>query len=252
MSVCDDELKEYILKGDNPLDFKNLVFTRSSEESIALNTNPTPKVIISASGMCDAGRIKHHLKHNLWNPKSTVVFVGYQAEGTLGKSIVRGDKDVSIFGEKIHVEAEIFDLQGFSGHADKDGLLEWLSGFESKPAQIFLVHGEQEAKEEFAELVKRTLGYECIQVRNVSEFTLTKDRTFTVKDVDERMASPEALEKIKAKLTLMHTNLDNILYNAEQEVGNTISPERVAKINNIMLDLEKDTMNLGMAVTKEK
>ena len=103
--VFDEETREYILKGDNPLDFKNLVFTRSSEESRQLNFNPAPKIIISASGMCEAGRIKHHLKHHLWDPKCSVVFVGYQATGTLGRSIVNGDKDVSIFGEKIHINA---------------------------------------------------------------------------------------------------------------------------------------------------
>ena len=122
--VFDEETKEYILKGDNPLDFKNLKFTRTSDESRMLNFDPSPKVIISASGMCEAGRIKHHLKHNLWDPKNSVVFVGYQAEGTLGRSIVNGDKDVSIFGEKIHINAEIYNLEGFSGHADREGLLE--------------------------------------------------------------------------------------------------------------------------------
>ena len=144
--VFDDETRDYILRGDHPLDFPNLVFTRTAEESVALNTNPNPKVIISSSGMCEAGRIKHHLKHNLWNPKSSIVFVGYQAKGTLGYSILNGDKRVTIFGEKIHVEAEIHNLEGFSGHADKNGLLEWLAGFKQRPKQIFLVHGEEDSK----------------------------------------------------------------------------------------------------------
>ena len=146
--VFDEETKEYILKGDNPLDFKNLKFTRTSDESRMLNFDPSPKVIISASGMCEAGRIKHHLKHNLWDPKNSVVFVGYQAEGTLGRSIVNGDKDVSIFGEKIHINAEIYNLEGFSGHADREGLLEWISSFTKAPKEIFLVHGEEKSKKE--------------------------------------------------------------------------------------------------------
>ena len=248
--VFDEELKAYIMKGDNPLDFKNLVFTRTSEESTALNTNPAPKVIISASGMCEAGRIKHHLKHNLWNPKSSIVFVGYQAEGTLGKSIVRGDKDVSIFGEKIHVEAEIYDLQGFSGHADRDGLLEWLSGFRIKPAQIFLVHGEEEAKTEFAALIKRTLGYETIQVHNVAEYTLTKDNGVTFEEAQERIASPEAVAKIKTTINTVHDNLEHLLYNTSLAVGNEIPAERIAEINNLVLNLEKETVSLGLALTK--
>jgi len=249
--VFDDELKAYIMKGDNPLDFKNLVFTRTSAESVALNSNPNPKIIISASGMCEAGRIKHHLKHNLWNPKSSIVFVGYQAEGTLGKSIVRGDKDVSIFGERIHIEAEIYDLQGFSGHADRDGLLEWLSGFKKVPSQIFLVHGEEESKRDFAQLVEEKLGYHCIQVKNVSEFELTKDHEYMIEEAAERIASPESLEKIKTMIASVHESLEHILYNTSLAVRNDVSEEHIAEINNIVLDLEKDTVNLGLALTKE-
>ncbi|NLW03396.1 MAG: MBL fold metallo-hydrolase, partial [Clostridiaceae bacterium] len=150
--VFDDETKEYILRGDHPLDFKNLRFTRTVDESVALNTDPQPKIIISSSGMCEAGRIKHHLKHNLWNPRSSIVFVGYQAVGTLGRSIVDGAETVTIFGEKIQVDAEIYNLEGFSGHADRDGLLEWISGFRKKPARVFLVHGEEDSKEAFAKI----------------------------------------------------------------------------------------------------
>ena len=104
--VFDEETRNYILKGDNPLDFKNLRFTRSTAESQALNMDRTPKVIISASGMCEAGRIRHHLKHNLWDSRSSIIFVGYQAEGTLGKLLVEGKKDVTLFGEEIHVNAD--------------------------------------------------------------------------------------------------------------------------------------------------
>ena len=129
--VFDEETKEYIAKGDNPLDFENLKFTRTSQESVWLNTDPEPKVIISASGMCDAGRIRHHLKHNLWNRKSSIVFVGYQAEGTLGRMLIDGAQEVTLFGEKVQVNARIYNLQGFSGHADRDGLLEWLKGFQT-------------------------------------------------------------------------------------------------------------------------
>ena len=132
--------------GDNPLDFKNLKFTRSTAESQALNMDRNPKVIISASGMCEAGRIRHHLKHNLWDPKSSVIFVGYQAEGTLGKLLVEGAKDIVLFGEEIHVNAEIYNLEGFSGHADQSGLFAWAAGFQKKPKQVFLVHGEEDSK----------------------------------------------------------------------------------------------------------
>jgi metallo-beta-lactamase family protein len=194
--VFDEEMKAYILKGDHPLDFKNLVFTRSSDESRALNENKEPKVIISASGMCEAGRIKHHLKHHLWNPNSSIIFVGYQAEGTLGRSISRGDKDVSIFGEKIHVEAEIYNLEGFSGHADRDGLLEWLGGFQKVPHEIFLVHGEEQVKTEFASTIKSTFGYDTTPIYGVSEYTLSKEGMHTKEEFAESIADPEAVKEI--------------------------------------------------------
>lgn len=248
--VFDDELKTYILSGDNPLDFKNLEFTRSSEESKALNNNTSPKIIISASGMCEAGRIKHHLKHNLWNPLSSIVFVGYQAVGTLGRSILNGDKNVSIFGERIHVEAEIYNLEGFSGHADRDALLNWLSGFRKEPSQIFLVHGEEESKKGFSDLVKRTLEYNCTVVEDVSEYTLIKGGVETYEEFGNHIIAPESLRKIKNTISSVHTDLEQILYNTHLAVGSKLSPEQVADIRNIVLELEKNTMNLGLTLTK--
>ena len=145
--VFDEETKNFILKGDDPLDFKNLRFTRSTQESQALNFDSSPKVIISASGMCEAGRIRHHLKHNLWDSRNSVVFVGYQAVGSLGRMLVEGKKDVTLFGEEIHVSAEIYNLEGFSAHAYQNVLFACLAGFQQKkPKQVFLVHGEKESK----------------------------------------------------------------------------------------------------------
>ncbi len=249
--VFDDEMKAYILRGDHPLDFKNLKFTRTSEDSKALNLDPSPKIIISSSGMCEAGRIKHHLKHNLWNPKSSIVFVGYQAEGTLGRSLVNGSKVVSIFGEKIHVEAEIYNLEGFSGHADKDGLLEWLSGFQRRPHQIFLIHGEEESKKSFAKTVKDALGYDCTVVHKVTEFTLSHESIQTEEEIRQERTSPEALAAIKRKITSIHDYLETILYNTQLAVDTKLSPEQVTEINNIVLELEKNIVNLGSAVTRE-
>ncbi len=250
--VFDDETRDYILKGDNPLDFKNLVFTRSSEESKALNFKEEPKIIISASGMCEAGRIKHHLKHNLWNPKSSIVFVGYQAEGTLGRSIVSGDPDVSIFGEKIHVRAEIYNLEGFSGHADRDDLLEWLSGFKQKPRSIFLVHGEAESKHAFAAYVKEKLGYDCTVIENVSEFALngaalTSSEAPMVAPV-ANPASDSEMISIKERIAKVHDNLETILYNTNLAVGTSLSQDQMTQISNIMLEIEKNAINLGAEV----
>jgi len=248
----DDETREYILRGDNPLDFKNLKFTRSSEESKALNFNTDPKIIISASGMCEAGRIKHHLKHNLWNPKSSVIFVGYQAEGTLGRSIVNGDKDVTVLGEKIHVSAEIFNLEGFSGHADRDDLLEWLKGFKKKPKSIFLVHGESGSKQGFADFVKEKLGYDCICIEGVSEFDLSSDDIASTQEILEKPINTVHLLEIKDRIAKVHEELEGILYNTRLFVDEKIANERMVDISNIMLELEKNTMGLASEISLEK
>lgn len=250
--VFDEETREYILKGDNPLDFKNLIFTRSSEESRQLNFNPAPKIIISASGMCEAGRIKHHLKHHLWDSKCSVVFVGYQAVGTLGRSLVNGDKDVSIFGEKIHVNAEIYNLEGFSGHADRDDLLEWLSSFITPPKKIFLVHGEEESKKGFARTVKEVLGYDCTVVEDVSEYDLNSDQLLSIEDTKNRVASQDQLTDVKNQLSKIHEDLEAILYNANLAVGNGRTEEEINEINNLILELDKSSFKLGLAVTKKE
>lgn len=157
-----EDALRYLLKGDDPLNFKNLHFVTSSEDSKAINENTTPKIIISASGMCEAGRIKHHLKHNLWRADSTILFVGYQAEGTLGRKLVSGEKLVKIFGEEIGVNADIKNLDAFSGHADQAGLLKWIETFKGKPNKIFLVHGEYTGQLELQNAIQKTFRLECI------------------------------------------------------------------------------------------
>ena len=147
MDLFKPEVQEFIKRGDNPLDFPGLTFTQSVEESKALNMSTEPCIIISASGMCDVGRIKHHLKHNIWNPLNTILFVGYQAPGTLGYSIVNGAKKVKLFGEEMAVNAQIEYIEGYSGHADQEGLLNFIYSFIKKPKHIFLVHGEPEGQE---------------------------------------------------------------------------------------------------------
>ncbi|MEA4922444.1 MAG: MBL fold metallo-hydrolase [Eubacteriaceae bacterium] len=250
VQAFDDETKEYILKGDNPLDFKNLKFTRTTEESQRLNMDRTPKIIISASGMCEAGRIRHHLKHNLWDKKSSIVFVGYQAEGTLGKNLIGGLKEVVLFGEPVQVNAEIYNLEGFSGHADRDGLLEWLSGFEKKPDQIFLVHGEEDSKTAFAETVKEKLGYETTTVEGVSEFELETATLLSREEAIRDTMDQETLGNIKEKIAEVHGQLENVLYNSSLKVGEDISPEQLVEINNLVQRLDKNTLDLGAALTE--
>jgi metallo-beta-lactamase family protein len=142
LECFDEEALELVQKGINPIGFEGLRLTTSSDESKAINFDNQPKVIISASGMCDAGRIKHHLKHNLWRKESTILFVGYQAQGSLGRSILDGAPSVKLFGESINIQAEITRLPGVSGHADHDGLIAWLTHMSPKPEHVFVVHGE--------------------------------------------------------------------------------------------------------------
>ena len=175
LDCFDEEAREYIKNGDNPLDFPGLRFTRSAEESKALNESKESLIIISASGMCEAGRIKHHLKHNLWRKESSIVFVGYQAAGTLGRRILDGAKKVRIFGEEINVDARVEMLEGLSGHADQTGLISWLKSFRQKPRNIFVVHGEEEAVKQFGDLIFRELDIVPIAPEYGESFMVTAD-----------------------------------------------------------------------------
>jgi len=145
----DRQTKDILEKGHNPISFPDLSFTDSTEESIALNHDPVPKVIISSSGMCEGGRIKHHLKHNLWRKECSVVFVGYQACDTLGRMLLDGAEKVTIYGEEIAVRAAIYNFTGLSAHADKDGLLKWINNFSKKPEKVFVIHVEDSVSEKF-------------------------------------------------------------------------------------------------------
>lgn len=248
--VFDQETREYILKGDDPLDFVNLKFTRSTEDSQQLNMNRSPKIIISASGMCEAGRIRHHLKHNLWDKKSSIVFVGYQAEGTLGRALLGGAKEVTLFGEPVQVNAEIYNLEGFSGHADRNGLMEWISGFQQQPKQVFLVHGEEQSKKDLAKSIEKELGYEPVVITNVSEFSLENAGDVTLEDVIEETVNQEMLEDIKEKLAEVHGQIENVLYNSSLRIGEKLSADQIIAINNLVQQLDKNTVDLGAALAE--
>ncbi len=153
----DQEATQMLDEGNHPLKLPNLKFTPSQEESVQLNSIMGNSIIISASGMCDAGRIKHHLKHNLWRPESTILFVGFQAEGTLGRRIIEGEKLVTIHGEQVAVKAEIRTIQLYSSHADQAGLLNWLKCFTVPPKGVFLVHGEEQGQQILAESIRQEL-----------------------------------------------------------------------------------------------
>lgn len=154
LDCFDGEAMELIKGGVNPLSFTGLRTSVSSDDSKAINFDTECKVIISASGMCDAGRIKHHLKHNLWKSENTILFVGYQSVGTLGRMLLDGAKTAKIFGDTIDVRAEITRMHGMSGHADQTGLLKWIRTFDPKPQRVFVAHGAKEVSDSFAAMLR--------------------------------------------------------------------------------------------------
>lgn len=171
----DQEAVGLIMDGINPLSFPGLRTSVTSDDSKAINYDEDCKVIISASGMCDAGRIKHHLKHNLWNSSNTILFVGYQAIGTLGRALIEGATEVKLFGEEVYVAAEICQMQGISGHADVNGLLDWIGAFKEKPKKVFVTHGDDEVTEIFARRLREEKGLDAMAPFSGTEYDLAAD-----------------------------------------------------------------------------
>ena len=199
-NLFDEETQALIERGDNPLEFPGLQFTRTADESKALNEKNESAIIISASGMCEVGRIKHHLKHHLWDPNSTVLFVGYQAPGTLGRRIVDGEKVVRIFGEEIAVNARIEYIEGYSGHADQEWLMNFIYSFITKPKHVFLVHGEPNGQEILKAKIEEEAKLPVIIPEYGQTYTLDDNLTMeqTVAPIAiQSSAKREVLDKIK-------------------------------------------------------
>ena len=186
----DEESLRLVEAGINPISFPDLSLSITSEESKAINFEDTPKVILSASGMCEAGRIRHHLKHNLWRPECTILFVGYQAVGTLGRSLCDGAKEVRLFGETVDVRANILQVHGLSGHADKGGLTDWILGFETEPKKVFVVHGDDEVCDIFADYLREEHGFDTYAPYSGAVYDLAEDKL---------VASPEGVRITKKK-----------------------------------------------------
>ena len=179
----DEEAKELVRKGINPIGFPGLKLSITSDDSKAINFDMKPKVIISASGMCEAGRIRHHLKHNLWRKESTIVFVGYQSRGTLGRALLEGTPTVKLFGETIEVKADIVKISGIGGHADKKGLIEWVRGFDEQPPKnVFVVHGEDQVCDSFAACLRDEYGISASAPYSGSIFDLIRGEYTYVAD----------------------------------------------------------------------
>ena len=175
-TVCfDDETRALIEKGINPIWFEGLTLSVTADDSKLINTDTRPKVIISASGMCEAGRIRHHLKHNLWRRENLILFVGYQAVNSLGRRLLDGARTVRLFGEDVAVKAKIASLHGMSGHADMEGLLSWLEAFKKRPYTVFVNHGDEGACENLRGLIEQRFGCRAIAPYSGSEYDLLTD-----------------------------------------------------------------------------
>ena len=190
----DDEALELIRKGINPLSFPGLKISVTSEDSKAINFDDDCKVIISASGMCDAGRIKHHLKHNLWREDSTILFVGYQAVGTPGRALLEGTQEIKLFGEPVHVAAKICRMPGISGHAAVNGLVDWIKASEVKPQKVFVTHGEDTVTELFAARLRDEMNYDAYAPFSGTEFDLAEGE-FLYEAEGVKIQKPAALQK---------------------------------------------------------
>jgi metallo-beta-lactamase family protein len=191
----DEEAMAFMAKGVDFFSFPTLKIAQTVDESKAINFDNSQKIIISSSGMCDAGRIKHHLKHNLWREDSTILFVGYQAVGTLGRSIVDGSKSVKIFGEEIQVKADIEQIEGFSGHADRDGLLDWIGHFPKSVERVFIMHGEEEVSVKFADDLKK-LGYNA--------YAPGLYETFDTDKLEQKVLMPVSIKTPAADLAMQN------------------------------------------------
>lgn len=243
MDLFEDEVKEEIERGNNPLEFPGLKFTQTADESKALNESDEPSIIISASGMCDVGRIKHHLKHNIWNPKSTILFVGYQAPGTLGYEIVNGAKKVTIFGEEFAVNARIEYIEGYSGHADQEWLMNFVYSFYNKPKHIFLVHGEEESQEVLRNKILEETGIgvsipEYGETYQLDDELRIVNRIKIKKTLTLKSEVLERLEKLKDELADMEVMVK------EDMTDNELRDEDIFRINEKIKDLEKQILNV--------
>lgn len=241
--LFNDETKELILSGDNPFRFPNIRYIESAEESKTLNKTNYPKVIISASGMADAGRIRHHLKHNLWDPKNTILFVGYQANGSTGRKILDGEKEINILGESIKVKAQIEELQGLSAHADKNMLLDWVKKIKNKPKKIFLVHGEIDALEEMKREIKQRFNIEAdiTEFGEVVEIGDTTERVYHEKDITKELKSnlDQSVEEV-LKLIDVYKN------QRKSELQEDFVNKNYSQYNDALLDVKNRLMELIM------
>ena len=245
--LFEEEIKEEIMSGNDPLEFPGLKFTMTTDESRALNESTEPSIIISASGMCEVGRIKHHLKHNIWNPKNTILFVGYQAPGTLGYNIVNGAKKVKIFGEEIAVNARIEYIEGYSGHADQNGLMNFIYSFIKKPKHIFIIHGEEESENVLRDKIETETGLRVStpEFGETYELTGEEETPVTRTVTPERKLSTNIRGEILARLAKIDNEIKDMDVSVREDMDDRKLTDRdIYRINEKIKDLEKQILNV--------
>lgn len=246
-SSFNELVRDRILKGDNPFEFSNLRYVKSQEESVSLNKAQYPKVIISSSGMATAGRVRHHLKHSLWDEKNSLVFVGYQAEGSLGRMLLDGKKRVKLLGEEIDVNLEIYDLEGFSGHADRDQLLAFVRGFKKPPKKIFLTHGEKEVANSLAKDIEEIFNYKTYVAKlgdsvelETNGYRLDHDESINFDYKEDILVS---LRETERQFNAFIDRKETILESKDLEKNYDI-------IKNELIELQHKLMDLNMTIGK--
>lgn len=247
-SSFDEETKDLILKGDNPFIFPNLRYVKDQNESMALNKYKAPKVIISSSGMATGGRVRHHLKHNLWDEKNSLVFVGYQAEGTLGRIILNGAKRVKILGEEVAVKSEIYDIEGLSGHADQIMLLDWIRKFKVKPQKVFIVHGEVQSAQELSEQIRDEFKIETIIPDIGDKFNIEKQSIELSKTI--RIEPSHLKENIAIEIENVYAQLKSLNIRKEQFTDSKLLEREYDTLKNILIELQQNLMDLNMMIGK--
>lgn len=243
-----EEAQDLVLNGDNPFQFPNLRYIKSQEESIALNKSDYPKVIISSSGMATAGRIRHHLKHNLWNPKNSLVFVGYQAEGTLGRILLDGVKNIKLLGERIDVALEIYDIEGFSGHADQNKLIDWVENFKYKPNKIFLVHGEENAANTLSQIIESKFNIKTIIPNFGDKFNISQRQIEFRKGMS---IEPILLsEDIEQELQTVYRQFGALIGRTGEIYSEKVVEKNYDQIKNKLIDLQNSLMDINIMINK--
>lgn len=241
-AYLDDETRELIRRGEDPLRLSQIQFTPTTEESMAINTLAGPAVVISASGMANAGRIKHHLRHNIWREGASIVFVGFQAQGTTGRKIVDGAKKIRLFNEEIAVKARIFTINGFSAHAGQSQLLDWLQHFQTPEMQVFLVHGEYSVQQVLAEKIRERFGFKVIIPEYLEETILEPGRILKRVEYPEK-ASPRIdwktlLESVEARFALLKNRREHL--ESKPWVEQTDIRDRLLELDRILAEINTE------------